>query len=898
MCEANKVCTGVYDVPKNEGGMYALVFDNTFSKQLSKKLTFVLLTYPTNSPPQASHHSHHVNGASSESSNSAGSVPNPNQKARPLLQSPGDSGRKVSSAGLDEHRGSDESRPKRQDDSSSNSGSMFYTGVLQKHRRKKGQGWARRFFSLDYGTSTLSYYHDRHARAIRGAVPLSMAAIGANAKTRQISIDSGAEVWHLKASNQKDFAAWKAALERARTLMTPALPDSTSRHDTPLARRRSLRVDPAEESEWSRAESILGKLKIARDGAMVLAKDTDPKYLPLGTVRPVSRDNHDPGALSEPSSNSQSPSDQTMNGYFSNDGAGERRPFWKRKPSGDPRPMPGMFSRRSVSATPSITPQRSGPPTPASGPPHHPLQSHPEEASDGVHERCMKLLRDLDTIATEFSGLITESKQRRIPATTPINASRQSIDSTGTDEFFDAEGFDSSQLLDIHHESGDEVDEPERSDGEDSGSESEFEEGNAISRSIAGADQQKIAYPSRADSLTPLPADKVKRRATVPPSVMPPPSMIGIFRKNVGKDLSTISVPVSVNEPTSLLQRVAETLEYSQLLDSAVSHTNSLERLMYVAAFAISMLSPSRAKERAIRKPFNPMLGETYELVREDRGFRFLAEKVSHRPVRMATQTESALWCLTQSPAPTQKFWGKSAEIITEGKFRLALHATNDHFSWCPATCFLRNMIAGEKYVEPVGSLTIANASSGEKALVEFKSKGMFSGRSEDVLVHLFDRHGAEASLGLLGKWTAALNITESGSARANAHPIWTAGALVPDPGKHYGFTDFAAELNEITVLEAGKLPPTDSRLRPDQRAVEDGDLDRAEGLKARLEEAQRARRRVLEDRGEVWEPRWFRRVEAGEGEEECWVAKRGAEGYWERRGRGEWGGVEDVFAV
>ena len=91
-------------------------------------------------------------------------------------------------------------------------------------------------------------------------------------------------------------------------------------------------------------------------------------------------------------------------------------------------------------------------------------------------------------------------------------------------------------------------------------------------------------------------------------------------------------------------------------------------------AFALSSLSSSRVRERAIRKPFNPMLGETFELVREDKGFRFVAEKVVHRPVRMACQAESQNWTFIQSPTPVQKFWGKSAELNTDGRVRIFLH--------------------------------------------------------------------------------------------------------------------------------------------------------------------------------------------------------------------------------
>ncbi|KMU81571.1 hypothetical protein CISG_09303 [Coccidioides immitis RMSCC 3703] len=58
-CEADKISQGTYDVGSGEGGNYALVFDNTFSKQISKTATFVLLTYPTHCPPRSGHQIHH-----------------------------------------------------------------------------------------------------------------------------------------------------------------------------------------------------------------------------------------------------------------------------------------------------------------------------------------------------------------------------------------------------------------------------------------------------------------------------------------------------------------------------------------------------------------------------------------------------------------------------------------------------------------------------------------------------------------------------------------------------------------------------------------------------------------------------------------------------------------------
>jgi hypothetical protein len=51
----------------------------------------------------------------------------------------------------------------------------------------------------------------------------------------------------------------------------------------------------------------------------------------------------------------------------------------------------------------------------------------------------------------------------------------------------------------------------------------------------------------------------------------------------------------------------------------------SLERLLHVAAFAVSAYASGAFRHC---KPFNPMLGETYEYVCPERRFRFLGEKV------------------------------------------------------------------------------------------------------------------------------------------------------------------------------------------------------------------------------------------------------------------------------
>lgn len=105
-------------------------------------------------------------------------------------------------------------------------------------------------------------------------------------------------------------------------------------------------------------------------------------------------------------------------------------------------------------------------------------------------------------------------------------------------------------------------------------------------------------------------------------------------------------MPVTLNEPLNMLQRLCEELEYSELLDKAASLDDPCERMIYVAAFAVSAYGS--ATHRAGHKPFNPLLGETYECVREDKRFRFLSEQVSHHPPVSACHAESEQYVFWQ----------------------------------------------------------------------------------------------------------------------------------------------------------------------------------------------------------------------------------------------------------
>jgi hypothetical protein len=104
-------------------------------------------------------------------------------------------------------------------------------------------------------------------------------------------------------------------------------------------------------------------------------------------------------------------------------------------------------------------------------------------------------------------------------------------------------------------------------------------------------------------------------------------SLWSILKDCVGKDLSKVAVPVYINDPSSLLQKVAQSYEYTYLLDMASVEDDPFMRVSLITAF---MVTSQTVAEKSIGKPFNPLLFETFEL--KTKNLKFFSEQVSHHP--------------------------------------------------------------------------------------------------------------------------------------------------------------------------------------------------------------------------------------------------------------------------
>lgn len=202
-------------------------------------------------------------------------------------------------------------------------------------------------------------------------------------------------------------------------------------------------------------------------------------------------------------------------------------------------------------------------------------------------------------------------------------------------------------------------------------------------------------------------------RRTCLPAPCPDTSNINlwnILRNNIGKDLSKVSMPVELNEPLNTLQHLCEEMEYSELLDKASETDDPYERMVLIAAFAVSGYCSTYF--RAGSKPFNPVLGETYECIREDKGFRFFSEQVSHHPPISACHCESKNFVFWQDIRWKNKFWGKSMEILPIGTLNVMLPKYGDCYVWNKVTTCIHNILSGRRWIEHYGEVTIRNTKS------------------------------------------------------------------------------------------------------------------------------------------------------------------------------------------
>ncbi|KAG7507034.1 hypothetical protein JOB18_022578 [Solea senegalensis] len=749
-------------------------------------------------------------------------------------------------------------------------------GYLLKRRKWPLKGWHKRYFVLEAGILRYSKNQQDVSRGrVQGSLDVSLAVMSVNKKSNRIDLDAGDILYHMKAKSHELFYIWMTKLQAHRLFKKNEAAQVHSGFIQTLS--HSAAVGPAQRNgdlsstgviDLAQASGALPSANTAvnRKVSAWLQQSHDPD----NCVHELNRCHLDLSELNrliqrlQALEVGQAFTNGDLQRIISMQNLSLEKPkkaksgkLWGHSRTLSTVEALGILSSShlsssshlgaSVPSIPDYVYSQLSPPT-VTSPECKKIQQDICSTSlrvlaslKSVHETLSQERQKIQEVWE--SNTIHQSNTLTEPSAEQHSSLRPPSVADSGAEYFDAsDDVVCGSSSEVSEESG-------LSDG--STTNSEPEEGHA-----SATRKYRASISKTPNSVVP----KSTGRRTTLPAHCPDNSHVGlmaILYNNIGKDLARVSMPAALNEPVNLLQRLCEELEYSELLDTASNTPDPYQRMVYIAAFAISGYSTATFRNRY--KPFNPVLGETYECIREDRGFRFISEQVCHHPPISACHAESENFSFWQDQRWKNKFWGKSLEILPTGMVNVTLPRYGDHYEWNKVVTCIHNVLSQQRYLEHYGEVTIKNLNSSvctcKITFVKSRYWGSDTNKNE-VQGMVLDQSGSVIHR-FGGLWHEGIFCDTLPTPKC----VWKPNPQPKDHLLYYGFSTLAMELNELTPDLEPLLPPTDSRLRPDQRLLEEGQVNEADRKKDEIEDIQRDRRKALAKRGEEHVPHFFKKA-------------------------------------
>ncbi|XP_029422356.1 oxysterol-binding protein-related protein 5 isoform X1 [Nannospalax galili] len=337
-----------------------------------------------------------------------------------------------------------------------------------------------------------------------------------------------------------------------------------------------------------------------------------------------------------------------------------------------------------------------------------------------------------------------------------------------------------------------------------------------------------------------------------------------------GMDLSRVVLPTFVLEPRSFLNKLSDYYCHADLLSRAAAEEDPYCRMKLVLRW---YLSGFYKKPKGIKKPYNPILGETFRcrwLHPQTNSHTFyIAEQVSHHPPVSAFHVSNRKdgFCISGSITAKSRFYGNSLSALLDGKAKLTFLNRAEEYTltmpyahcrvWKPASpsdppvslplrADITGILYGTMTMELGGKVTIACEKNSLQAELDFKLKPFFGGSTSINQLAGKITSGEAVLARLTGHWDRDVFIKEEGG--GGTEVFWTPSEEV----RGQRLKRHTVLIEEQTELESERL------WQHVTRAIHDGDQHKATQEKSVLEEAQRQRARELERSFTAWKPQLF----------------------------------------
>ncbi|CAG9759547.1 unnamed protein product [Ceutorhynchus assimilis] len=327
-------------------------------------------------------------------------------------------------------------------------------------------------------------------------------------------------------------------------------------------------------------------------------------------------------------------------------------------------------------------------------------------------------------------------------------------------------------------------------------------------------------------------------------------SLIWYLVKQVrpGMDLSKVVLPTFILEPRSFLDKLSDAYYHVDILKKAVLEDDAFTRMKEVVKWYLSGLYK---KPKGLRKPYNPILGETfrcYWLHSNGSKTFYIAEQVSHHPPVSAFYVTNRQegFAISASILARSKFYGNSTSAILDGTAVLTLLPRGEDYKLTVPYAHCKGILMGTLTMELGGKVSINCEKTGYYTEIEFKLKSFLGGSEQTNCISGRLKLGKETLATLEGYWDGTIHIKDKRTGEVqvlfSSTPTIRKQRLI----RHTVHLDNQAE-NESEKLW---LHVSSAIIRDDMNAATEE--------KTLLEEAQRARSKERKIKCEDWIPVHF----------------------------------------
>ena len=317
------------------------------------------------------------------------------------------------------------------------------------------------------------------------------------------------------------------------------------------------------------------------------------------------------------------------------------------------------------------------------------------------------------------------------------------------------------------------------------------------------------------------------------------------FPPNLMKEMVTnltqnkTALPVYFNEPLSMLQKQCEKFYYLDLLNKASEEPKPEMRLCYISAFIIGEIFINNGRTL---KPFNPIIGESFEYFINESNFRYYAEQVSHKPPVTAYVGENPNFEFYGDTlgSTSFKFFKGCMELSFKNKIHLKLKKLGEHYTYIPPSALAKGIIKPPLYVDYSGDVVIENLSNTKyRCELKFIAEGWTADSLGNFEGSVYNGDDVVYLLG--GNWKKNIYMSDpDGNNQKDLLVLDQELEYLKNNSDKYILPEFVCDLNNLTEELEKSLPLNDSRFKKDQRFLEEGNWEEAQKYKEKYEEKQR----------------------------------------------------------